>query len=69
MHTELRVRTVCELVCHEQHYLQPEVVAFCGGFVDANSKQELSRNARLYCIRLYAVDANWRHTLICFETR
>lgn len=49
MHTELRVRTVCELVCHEEHYLRPEVTAFCGGFVD-DSKQRG---------RLHAMSANF----------
>ena len=27
MHQELRVRTVCELVCHQEYYLQPSVIA------------------------------------------
>ena len=28
MHTELRVRVVCELVCHEEYYMQPEIISF-----------------------------------------
>ena len=47
MHT---ITCASELVCHEQHYLRPEVVAFCGGFVDANNKQELRRNGWLHCM-------------------
>ena len=27
MHQELRVRTICELTCHEQYYLQPTIVS------------------------------------------
>ena len=34
MHVELRVRTVCELVLNESHYLRPENSSFIGGFVD-----------------------------------
>lgn len=29
MHTELRVRTVCELTLNEEYYLQPSIVSFC----------------------------------------
>ena len=48
MHTELRVRTVCELTIHETHYLRPEVVAFCGGFVDDGGRRRQLSNARLH---------------------
>ena len=34
MHTELRVRTVCELVGNKEYYLRPEVTSFHGGFTD-----------------------------------
>jgi len=27
MHQELCVQTVCELVCHQEYYLQPSVIA------------------------------------------
>ena len=50
MYMELRVRTVCELVCHEQHYLRPEVTAFCGGFVDKDNWP-----------RLHATSANFKN--------
>lgn len=49
MHTELRVRTVCELVGHEEHYLRPEVTSFHGGFVD----DQMCRG------RLHATSANY----------
>ncbi len=56
MHKELRVRTVCELACHEQHYLRPEVVAFCG--VQDDDSQRVTRNARLH-----ATSANWERAI------
>ena len=49
MHTELRVRTVCELVGHEEYYLRPEVTSCHGGFVDDQTCHG----------RLYATSANY----------
>ena len=49
MHVELRMRTVCELVGHEDYYLRPEVMSFCGGFVDNDKKHA----------RLHATSASW----------
>ena len=45
----LRMRTVCELVGHEDYYLRPEVMSFCGGFVDNDKKHA----------RLHATSASW----------
>ena len=49
MHVELCMRTVCELVGHEDYYLRPEVMSFCGGFVDNDKKHA----------RLHATSASW----------
>ena len=39
MHWELRVRTICELVGHQQYYLQPSVIALldAGGYVTSKN--------------------------------
>ena len=59
MHVELRVRTVCEMSCHSHYYLRPEVVAFCGGFVEPHPKRQ-SSNARLH-----ATSANMEKASSC----
>ena len=61
MHTEVHVQTVCKLVCHESHYLQPEVVNFTGGFVEQGSIQKQKKAARLHATYANLEKANSQH--------
>ncbi len=56
MHTKLRVRTVCELALNERYYLWPEVMAFCGGYVDENSGQSKNKSAQA---SLHLTSSSW----------
>ena len=44
MHIELRARTICELVCHQDYYLQPEVIALldASGLMNSNALPAMS---------------------------
>ena len=44
MHKELRARTVCELVCHQDRYLLPEVIALldASGYLSPNALPAMS---------------------------
>ena len=53
MHIELRVRTVCELVFNDAHYLKPDVTSFLSGNVgEGESRKQPSApgiHACTYC--------------------
>ena len=66
MHTEFRVRTVCELTLNEEYYLQPSIVSFCthknillatsGNFHQAAEASCMTDSLRL-CFQLDCCDA------------
>ena len=74
MHTEFRVRTVCELTLNEENYLQPSIVSFCthknillatfGNFHQAAEASCMTDSLRLY-FQLDCCDAAKSDTLTC----
>ena len=57
LHTELRVRTLCELVLNEEHYLQPSVMSLL-----SPDGHEISKNAVIGTSASYDEALNRVHT-------
>ena len=70
MHTELRVRTVCELANNESYYLQPEIVSIMDPLSDkVKVKQVLPANFNTVCISTADTDfAREVYRIDCQET-
>ena len=74
MHLELRVRTICELACHKQYYMQPEVVSLLdpsGSITSRNVLPRLSANfdrAALPSCRDQQMIANACFEIDCMES-
>ena len=74
MHTEFRVRTVCELTLNEKYYLQSSIASFCthknillatsGNFHQAAEASCMTDSLR-WCFQLDCCDASKSDTLTC----
>ena len=66
MHKELCARTVCELVCHQDRYLQPEVIALldASGYLSPNALPAMSASYDKATQESYNTDI----ALTCYES-
>ena len=68
MHTEFRVRTVCELTLNEEYYLQPSIVSFCSSTNIVSKNLLLATSANFHRAYDTCVDKASAESLrVCFR--